>query len=293
MTLHSVESRHDSWPTSPLQAVGRAFELLTAPPSPLTFDGIGFAGLPQRPLDLPTLRRVLLSPALTPPQRDAVWRALVARARQDTAPTRVWTILAVGLALPGLTRVAGRLARDCPTDVADLDAEILAGFLLRLQTLDLVGQRVLGRLLDAATRAGRRARADAGDVTTVRVNESWSAPPTQPWAHPDWVLARAVAAGVLDRTEACLIGATRLEDVSIRGAALALEVDVATALAWRKTAELRLADAIGSGELDHVRVEAPHAFRAPKSAAALVSRRPAHVGHPHHSHHVRAAASTP
>jgi hypothetical protein len=258
-----------------LQAAGRAFDLLTAPPTRLRFDGTGFTGLPQRLLELTALKQVLLSPAVTPAQRDAVWRALVVRSRDDVAPPRVWTVLAVGLALPGLTRVAGQLARGWPGDVADLDAEVLAGFLLRLQTLDLAGQRVLGRLLDAATRAGRRARTDLGDGMTVRVDESWSAPPTQPSAHPDWVLARAVAAGVLDRTEARLIGATRLEDVTLTDAAAALGLSVATASAWRATAEVRLASAIGIGQQARVRQRRGSPSGGPASRSAAVQGGPA------------------
>jgi hypothetical protein len=247
-------THHTDWPASPLQAAGRAFDLLTTPPTPHVFDGTGFPGLPDRDLDLPTLRRILMAAATTPPQRDAVWRELVARSLQGGEDGRTWTVLAVGVALPGLTRIAGTLARGCRGDTADLDAEVVAGFLLRLATLDTTGQRVLGRLLDAATRAGRRARAENGDHLIVRIDEAWPAAPAQPWGHPDCVLARAVAAGVLDRTEARLIGATRLEDITIADAAAYLDIDPHLALTWRRQAETRLADAIQTGELDHLRV---------------------------------------
>jgi hypothetical protein len=249
-------TQHTEWPASPLQAAGRAFDLLTTGPAAPIFDGTAVPGV-HRKIDLTGLRRLLLSPRTTAPERDAIWRVLVELARPTNAAGRTWTVLAVGLALPGLTRIAGTMARGWPGDPADLDAEILAGFLLRLRTLDTAGQRVLGRLLDAATRAGRRAREDAADGQMVRVSESWSTPPTEPWAHPDWVLARAVAAGVLDLTEAQLIGATRLEDVTVAQAAEALDIATRAALALRRRAEARLVAALASGELDHVTVPAP------------------------------------
>jgi hypothetical protein len=71
-------------------------------------------------------------------------------------------------------QVLGTLTRGWRGDTADLDAEVLTDFLARLQTLDTTGQRVLGRLLDAAIRAGSR-RADADGADTVRVDEATAA----------------------------------------------------------------------------------------------------------------------
>jgi hypothetical protein len=160
------------------------------------------------------------------------------------------------MALPGLTAAAAGLTRGWRGETADIDAEVLAGFVARLKTLDLAGARVAGRLIDAGLRAGRRARAQVEDATVVRVEWAWSSPPAQPWGHPDWVLARAVAVGVLDRTEARLIGATRLEDVTLAQAASALDVELSLAADWRWRAEARLAAAIRSGELGDVAVDA-------------------------------------
>jgi hypothetical protein len=91
------------------------------------------------------------------------------------------------------------------------------------------------------------------------VDTAWSTAPAHPWDHPDWVLARAVAAGVLDRTEATLIGATRLEDIPLADAAAALNVDPTVAASWRHRSEVRLAQALTAGEVDtaHTRVLRP------------------------------------
>lgn len=245
------------WPPSPLAAVGRAFDLLVAAPTVYVVDGGDYPGLPDEPIAADRLQALLLSRRASPSLRDAVWRELVTRARQPGPDGQGWTVIAAGMALPGLTAAVAGLTRGWRGETADLDAEVLAGFVARLKTLDLAGGRVVGRLIDAGLRAGRHARAQVEDATVVRVERAWSSPPAQPWGHPDWVLARAVAVGVLDRTEARLIGATRLEDYSLAQAATALDVDPSLAADWRWRAETRLAAAIRSGELGDVALDAP------------------------------------
>src|SRR5216117_2049207 len=105
------------WPSTPLDAAQRAFE-----------------GLPQRILPLDELKKFLIHNDTPRPVRDTVWRELVVRAPRDGP---AWVIATVGLAMPGLRRAAGRLAAGWRADTADLDGELLAGFLTRLHTLDL------------------------------------------------------------------------------------------------------------------------------------------------------------
>jgi hypothetical protein len=259
----------EGWPASPLAALGRAFEVLVAPPAPYVIDGVEVSGWPSGPVPAGRVRGLLLSRRTAPVVRDAVWRELVVRARRPASEGQVWTVIAAGVALPGLMAAAGALCRGWQGETADIDAEVLAGFVARLKTLDVSGPRVVSRLIDAGIRAGRRARAQAGDRDTVPVDEAWSCPPVQPWDHPDWVLVRAVRAGVLDRTEARLIGATRLESATLAQAAAALGVDAELAADWRRRAEVRLAAAVSAGELDAVRVLAPRALRERRQAARL------------------------
>lgn len=240
-----------SWSVSPLSEAKRAFDQLTRPPVPVAFDGRGIAGLPQRLLDLAELRR-LLTDADDPPSRetsDAVWRDLVVRARRDGT---AWVIVALGLAVPGLKNAAGWLAVGWHGDRSDVDAEMRAAFLERLHTVDLDAPRVFGRLLDAAVRAGKKARMDAGDGQVVHVDWVWSFAPPQPFDHPDFVLARAVRAAVIDIDEAMLIGETRLDDLPLAKAAADLGVSVQLAAAWRYKAERRLRQAIANGEIGGV-----------------------------------------
>lgn len=150
------------WPSSPLDAAQRAFDLLTCSPAPLAFDGGGFAGLPPRLLPLDELKQLLIADRTPRPVRDIVWRELVVRARRDSP---AWVVAAVGLAMPGLRRVAGMLAAGWRGDTADLGGELLAGFIDRLHTVR--GRPLAGR----AWRHGRpgSVRSDTPDDLEVRL----------------------------------------------------------------------------------------------------------------------------
>nr|BFE56363.1 hypothetical protein GCM10020063_008890 [Dactylosporangium thailandense] len=237
------------WPNTPLDAAQRAFDLLVCPPAPLAFDGRGFTGLPDRILPLDELKKLLIADATPRPVRDEVWRELVVRARRDGP---AWVIAAVGIAMPGLRRTAGMLARGWPGDSSDRDSELLTGFVDRLRSIDLSDSRIAGKLIDAGARAVKIAREREAESDVIRVHATWSLPPQQPWDHPDWVLTRAVAQAVIDPDEYRLIAGTRLDQVALATVADKLGISVALAAAWRRKAELRLAGAIRAGELDWV-----------------------------------------
>jgi transposase-like protein len=234
------------WPSSPLDAAQRAFTLLVQPPSHVGFDGRGFDGLPDEILPMDDLRDLLLSPKTGVEVRDAVWRELVVRARRDCP---AWVVAAVGVAMPGLRRIAGLLAAGWHGDTDDLDSELIVGFVARLKTIDLDVPRICGRLIDAGLRAARKARDADSDAQLIHIEATGPIAPIQPWDHPDLVLARAVAAAVIDADEANLISATRLDTATVAQAADKLGIAASTASAWRAKAERRLAAAISAGEL--------------------------------------------
>lgn len=237
------------WPSSPLDAAERAFDLLVQAPTQVGFDGHGVEGLPDRVLPLHELRRLLLARRTPVRVRDAVWGELVGRARRDGP---AWVVGAVGMAMPGLRRVAGMLTAGWHGDTDDLDSELIVGFVARLQTVDVAEPRICGRLIDAGLRAARRARDRECDAQLVRASAVGPIAPVQPWDHPDLVLVRAVAAGVLDAAEATLIGATRLGEQTLVQSAQQLGISVDAASLWRRRAELRLAEAIHAGDLAFV-----------------------------------------
>jgi predicted DNA-binding protein (UPF0251 family) len=77
-----------------------------------------------------------------------------------------------------------------------------------------------------------------------------------PYGHPDFVLARAVAAGVLSAGDADLIGVTALEDVSVAQYAERIGVSRWTIYKRHQAAKTRLLKAILSGTLSDPDAEA-------------------------------------
>ncbi|BCY08864.1 hypothetical protein [Actinoplanes sp. L3-i22] len=238
----------ERWPSSPLDAAQKAFSLLVIPPTVLLYDTGGIDGVV--PLD--RLRGLLLSARAEAAMRDVVWRDLVLRAREDGPG---WVIGAVGVAMPGLRRAAGRLAAGWAGDREDVDAELLAGFVAALPRVDLDAPRICGRLIDAGVRAARKVR-DAQAQQPVRITGvPGPSAPARAADHPDFVLARAVAAGVVDADEANLIAATRLEGATLAVAGERLGLPARLASAWRARAEVRLREAIRDGELAFVALQ--------------------------------------
>jgi hypothetical protein len=267
-SVREAEMSTSVWPSSPLDAAQRAFTLLVQPPSHVGFDGRGFDGLPDEILPLDQLKDLLLSPATNVEVRDAVWRELVVRARRDGP---AWVVAAVGVAMPGLRRVAGMLAAGWRGDTDDLDSELIVGFVARLKTIDLDVPRICGRLIDAGLRMARKARDADSDAQLIHADATGPIAPIHPWDHPDLVLARAVAAAVIDADEANLIAATRLDNATVAQVANTLGIPASTASAWRMRAERRLAAAITDGELAFIPLR-PRRRRANTANTGSVGR---------------------
>src|SRR6266545_6181343 len=142
--------------TSPLDTADAAFAGLTAGPAPLSLDGrrIG-GGLPRRLIPLDELKRLLLRRSTWHAAKDAAWADLVRRSRHGGP---AWVVGAVGVALPGLRRVAGQLAQGYEGDTADLDAEVLTGFLAALRTVDVTRPAICARLRPRPRHAPRSFR---------------------------------------------------------------------------------------------------------------------------------------
>ena len=118
----------------PFDAADAAFRLLCAWPQPLALHAAKVAaGLPDRPVPLDELRVLLLHPSTSARARNQVWAELVRRAR---AGYPGWTVGLAGIAMPGLRRAVGSLAAAWRGDPADLQAEVLTGFLAAVRALD-------------------------------------------------------------------------------------------------------------------------------------------------------------
>lgn len=245
MTAQSLFRRYgDDAVSNSLDIARDTFTWLVTGPDPVSLNGRLFPGLPDRLIPLDEVRDRLLARRCPQQTRDAVWTHLVLRARTEGA---TWTVAAVGMALPALTSVAARLSDRFAGDPADVHAEVLSGFLAALPTIDLRRPRVMLRLRWAAYRSGYDALADALEGPTPVAPGFRSTPPHTPWGHPDLVLARAVADGVLTQTEAALIGATRLEGVPVADWAAHHGAGEWAVYKTRKRAELRLAEYLRDG----------------------------------------------
>src|SRR6266536_1381700 len=159
-----------------LDTLAAAFRLLVTGPAPLAVDGGEIhPSLPPRAVPLDELRDLLLDGHTSNPVRNAALGELIRRAKEERG---AWVIGLAGVLLPGLRRVAGRLAWDFPGNTADIDAEVLAGFLESLNRLEPSGEHLASRLLWPAYRHARRLRPPTyGGPRAGALRVSSSAPP--------------------------------------------------------------------------------------------------------------------
>ena len=215
-------------------------------PAPLSVDGRTIPGLPDRAVPLDEVRDHLAVPGHQL-ARDAGWAHLVDRAHTDGP---VWLVGCVGVALPHLTRIAAKLAARFPGDPTDIHDAVLSGFLASLAAIRPDQPKIPTRLWWAALRAGDAALREARRTPIPTDSEYLSRPPVRPWGHEDLVLARAVAEEVLTRTEADLIGTTRLEETTVAAWADRHGVGRWAAYKIRRRAETRLRPYLLDGTLD-------------------------------------------
>ncbi len=270
MALASL-TEYEQWPHNPLDAARRAFGWLTAGEHPVAVDGCVFDYLPDREVPVDELRDLLLRRACPRPVWDQVWTHVITRARAEGGP---WTVVAVGLALPMLTPMAARLTRHYADDPTDIHAELLRGFLDKLQVMDLPRGRIAIRLRWAAYRAGHHALTTAMDGPTPTEPDVRPGTPAPVSGHPDLVLARAVNAGVLTSTEAELISATRLGGVMLTDWPRQNDCSYNKLRKFRSRAEHRLAAWLAETTDGAAPDDASRVPTAPKTAGAVADQPP-------------------
>ncbi|MGW3347866.1 hypothetical protein ACWDA3_31615 [Nonomuraea rubra] len=174
---------------SPLNVAERVFRFISNAPAGLSLDGrVLSAELPQRQMPLTELRDLLASPGVSIPTRDVVWRELVNRARWEGPQ---WRIGAVGMALPILQRICGRLCLyETAVSPGVIEAAVLSAFIAAVRDTNLELPDILPRICTSARCAGEQARqrAESGGVSTLRSH----GPEGSPWPNPIHVLAEAV-----------------------------------------------------------------------------------------------------
>jgi hypothetical protein len=228
-----------------LDEIDYRFRLCGEGPRPLSVDGRALGhGLPRRLVPLVELSAVLMHPSCSLTARDVVWRLLVSNARTGDDS---WVVGAVGVALPGLRYRAYLLSRGFTGDVQPV---LVAEFVKVLRTIDLGQPGLVGALLSAAFSKARAVlRAEQPAACGQASFAPGSVRPAAGFGHPDFVLARAVRAGVITAGDADMIAVTRLEDVPVAQYAGRVGVSRWMVYKRRRAAEARLAAAISSGAL--------------------------------------------
>jgi hypothetical protein len=199
-----------------LNAAEAEFGRLIAGPAPLSIDGrqIGH-GLPEATIDLGELRKLLMRRDTGPQTRDAVWRTLVTQSRAGGDGD--WTVGCIGVALPGLKNIAGRLARGpWISEVDDIASEIVFGFVKALSTIDLDRRRIAQRLCWQARQHATRARYRQSGPLPVPPETIGAPFAGTAQGGPDLILLAAVRQSVISAADAELIGATRLEGIELK-----------------------------------------------------------------------------
>lgn len=239
MKFDTTTAASSALAASPLHAVESAFLTLCADDAPLMFPTSFLQVAPPAgrvAVTVAELRKTLLAKSTPLTTRDEVWAELIRRSRDMAG---AWTVVAVAMAMPALKTIAASFARSFDGPVADLDGEIVTGFLAHLATIDTTRPAILPRLRWAAFRAAERTV--ASEIDFVRhASAHQSEPPRMPFGHEDLVLARAEREGILTAADADLIGMTRLEGVALAEAAEMLGASTNAVKIRRQRAEARL-----------------------------------------------------
>jgi hypothetical protein len=229
-----------------LTTAEKAFDLLTCEPAPLVFDARPVPGLPDRTMPLNELRVLLVYQRYDNDTTDELWRQLAHHAR-EWGPA--WVVGAIGVALPALTHLAAKISYGQARLADDVDSEVLAGFLEALRTTDLDAPRLWLRMCWAAWRAGAAVIKDDDGEELPPDLSSGSRSPRMPYGHPDLLLGRAAAAGLITSEAAELISATRFGDALIEQLAAEQGTTAPALRMRRRRAERIVAAAVTRGDL--------------------------------------------
>ncbi|MEY9969258.1 DNA-directed RNA polymerase specialized sigma24 family protein [Streptacidiphilus sp. MAP12-16] len=252
----------------PLHVLEEQMHLLVERDHPLTlFVGDLDEGLPPHPLDLISLRALLLHPSVGHQARGQIWVRLLKLTGQDGTAGEEWRIACCSMALSGLWRTAARLRRQAPAlEQDDVQQIVLAGFweaLTDLRTrVDEITEpgRIPASLCWNADRAARRHQ-ELQQRHATRRAELADRPetPQEPAAdlRPWWMdldvhllLRRAVEQRVIDAELAELIVSTRLKGVPIGRLAREAGTSPETLGMRRRRGEKKIAEAVRAGRLD-------------------------------------------
>lgn len=159
----------------------------------------------------------------------------------------------------GARPAAQQLCEDYRGDPADVDSEILTGFLAALHAADPAEPRLAAKLVWAGKRAGVKLVWADCRHEQAKANGSQSRTPPPLYGHPYLLLGRAVALGIISAEHAALIGYTRLEKQSVEKVAQRFGQPAQALRMQRRRAELKIVQAMNEGLLGTVVADATSA----------------------------------
>lgn len=238
MAVHDIGNTAES----SLDRVEASFLTLTESPGGLGVNGADFPGLADRWFGLRELRVEVTRPQTPLATRQAVWAFLLAAREVDA-----WKVAAAGMAMPALRHISATLAPVYRGEVADLDAEVLTGFIEVFAGLPVGARGIPGRLVFGGYRAGlvevAAYRRPGMDLPVL------GALPPRPWLDARWLLAQATEREVISPGDARLLQVNRLQGVTLAALSARSCIPGEELAVRRGAAERELAAAVAAGEL--------------------------------------------
>lgn len=247
-----VLSDHHTGTPSPFTLLERTFRELCRGPRPLALPSRlvhpAIATTERsRGIPLDHVRAALRAAGPNSQLARRVWPELLRRAQAPRG--HAWLVAAAALAVPSLRRVKSRRRWGGLVELADLEQEMLWGFVRELRLVDAADPAAFNCLRRAADLAAyhllrqakqhRRNIVPVDPATLARLEEA-SSPPS--W--DTGLLERAIAARVIDDADAELIATSRIDRVPVRRIVEGSQSRIRAAYRRRAAAEQRLADAI-------------------------------------------------
>jgi hypothetical protein len=205
-------------------------------------------GLPPKDMRPRTLLRFLLEDA-DYPQRDQIWAAVITGARRP-ATAEPYRLLAISLAARGLRRSRKRIILAHLDDTADIDHDLLCGFLKRMTTIDVRAANLGMKLIESGVtyakgqqpRPAQQARNSRKHRPPTAMDEpvAGSTPDEELGVlFHEFLAALAAAGSPLAERDVKLLTMTGFDHVSMKDAADQLGVSLDTAYKQRQRAKAR------------------------------------------------------
>jgi hypothetical protein len=202
----------------------------------------GIPGLRPGEGDIRRVRLLLARAELPPRTREGIWARIL-----DYRTSDAWVVAATGLMMPALRHIAGSFAAAYAGEPADLDGEVLVGFLTGLSRATPSDGSLAARLACAGYLSGlatTRLRMRPGVDLPV-----FAAIPPPPWAIPRMLIDTAYRLGVVSQPEAGMLYATRLGGVALAQVATHLGLAAEELAVRRARVEERLTQLLLAGRI--------------------------------------------